>query len=132
MVEGKSTNTRNSTLSFRIAVLNHHEPQSSKTKLLLPIMPIDIVAYALALLWENPCRSSCILFCAHFAATVTLRARSRALEENNSLQPRCQGLLGPRPQARKKAPGTRLNSLQKITVCNEFNSKFYRKKRSLV
>ena len=27
-----------------------------------------------------------ILFCARFAATVTLRARSRALEENNSLQ----------------------------------------------
>ena len=39
-----------------------------------------------------------ILFCARFAATVTLRARSRALEENNSLQ--------------------------KIAVCNEFNSKF--------
>ena len=42
-----------------------------------------------------------ILFCARFAATVTLRARSRALEENNSLQ--------------------------KITVCNEFNSKLKKK-----
>ena len=39
-----------------------------------------------------------ILFCARFASTVTLRARSHALDENNSLQ--------------------------KITVCNEVNSKF--------
>ena len=31
-------------------------------------------------------KDKCILFCAHFAATVALRARSRALEENNSLQ----------------------------------------------
>ena len=30
------------------------EPQSSKPKLLLPIMPIDIVAYAFTLLWDNP------------------------------------------------------------------------------
>ena len=44
-----------------------------------------------------------ILFYARFAATVTLRARSRAIEENNSLQ--------------------------KITVCNEFNSKFNKRKR---
>ena len=42
VVEGKSTNTRNSTFSFRIAVLNHLEPQSSKTRLLLPIIPIDM------------------------------------------------------------------------------------------
>ena len=43
-----------------------------------------------------------IFLCARFAATVTLRARSHALEENNSLQ--------------------------KITVCNEYNSKFDKKK----
>ena len=33
--------------------LNHLEPQSSKTKLLLPIMPIDIVAYASTLWWAG-------------------------------------------------------------------------------
>ena len=43
-------------------LLNHLEPQSSKTKLLLPIMPIDIVAYAFTLLWGNCCENSCIMY----------------------------------------------------------------------
>ena len=34
---------------------------SSKTKLLLPIMPIGMVAYAFKLSWDNLCRNSCIL-----------------------------------------------------------------------
>ena len=38
----------------RSLLLNHHEPQTSKAKLLLPIMPIGIVAYAFTLLWDNP------------------------------------------------------------------------------
>ena len=41
-------------------LLNHLEPQSSKAKLLLPIMPIGIIAYALTLLWDNLCRNSCM------------------------------------------------------------------------
>ena len=44
----------------RSVLLNHLEPQSSKTKLLLAIMPIDIVAYAFTLFWDNICRNSCI------------------------------------------------------------------------
>ena len=40
----------------------HLEPQSSKAKLLLPIMPIGIVAYAFKLSWDNLCRNSCIWF----------------------------------------------------------------------
>ena len=35
-------------------LLNRVEPQSSKTKLSLPIMPIDIVAYTFTLSWDNP------------------------------------------------------------------------------
>ena len=44
----------------RSLLLNHLEPQSSKAKLLLPIMPMGIVAYAFILLWDNLCRNSCI------------------------------------------------------------------------
>ena len=44
----------------RSLLLNCLEPQSSKAKLLLPIMPIGIVAYAFTLLWDNLCRNSCI------------------------------------------------------------------------
>ena len=42
-------------------LLDHLEPQSSKTKLLLLIMSIDTVAYAVTLLRDNLCRNSCIL-----------------------------------------------------------------------
>ena len=49
-------------LLTRSLSLNHLEPaQSSKTKLLLPMMPIDIVAYAFTLLWDNLGRNSCTL-----------------------------------------------------------------------
>ena len=44
----------------RSLLMNHLEPQSSKAKLLLPIMPIGIVAYAFTLLWDNLCRNSCM------------------------------------------------------------------------
>ena len=40
--------------------LNRLEPQSSKAKLLLPIMPIGIVEYAFTLLRDNLCRNSCM------------------------------------------------------------------------
>ena len=50
----KTTQTRIFLLS-RSLLLNYLEPQSSKTKLLLPIMPIDIVAYAFTLLWDSLC-----------------------------------------------------------------------------
>ena len=46
----------------RSLLLNHLEPQSSKTKLLLPIMPIGIVAYTFTLSWDNLCRNTCISF----------------------------------------------------------------------
>ena len=59
VVDGDCTNT--GTRSFSFLVVDHLEPQSSIAKLLLPIMPIGIVAYALTLLWDNPkCRNSCI------------------------------------------------------------------------
>ena len=42
-------------------LLNHLEPQSSKAKLVLPRMPISIVAYAFTLLWgPDFFRKSCI------------------------------------------------------------------------
>ena len=41
-------------------LLDHLQTQSGKAKLLLPIMPIIIVAYAFTLLWDNLCRNSCI------------------------------------------------------------------------
>ena len=44
----------------RSFLLNRLEPQSSKVKLLLPIMPIGFVAYAFTLSWDNLCRNSCI------------------------------------------------------------------------
>ena len=40
-------------------LLNRLETQSSKAKLLLPIMPIDIVTYAFSVLWDNLCQNSC-------------------------------------------------------------------------
>ena len=56
---------RNSTNKFRYAfsflVAKHREPQSSNAKLFLPIIPIDIVACAFTLLWDNLCRNSCII-----------------------------------------------------------------------
>ena len=58
MVEGNCTKCV--FLVSRSLLLNHLEPQSSKTKLLLPIIPIDIVAYAFTLLLDNLCRNSCI------------------------------------------------------------------------
>jgi len=42
-------------------LLNHREPQSSKAKFLLPIIPISIVMYGVTPLWDNLCRNSCIL-----------------------------------------------------------------------
>ena len=47
-------------LLSRFLLLNQLEPQSSKTKLLLSIMSIDVVAYAFKLLRDNLCRNSCI------------------------------------------------------------------------
>ena len=44
----------------RSLLLNRLEPQSSKAKLLLPMMPIGIVEYAFTLLWDNLCRNSCM------------------------------------------------------------------------
>ena len=41
-------------------LLNHLEPQSSKAKLLLPLKPIYIDAYAFTISWDNLCRNSCI------------------------------------------------------------------------
>ena len=42
-------------------LVNIREPQSINTKLVLPIIPIGIVAYAFTLVWDNLCRNSCIL-----------------------------------------------------------------------
>ena len=46
----------------RFLLLNHLETQSSKSKLLLHITPIGIVAYSFTLLWDNLCRNSCTLY----------------------------------------------------------------------
>jgi len=35
------------------------EPQSINAKLVLPIIPIGIVAYAFTLVWDKLCRNSC-------------------------------------------------------------------------
>ena len=44
----------------RFLLLNRLEPQSSKVKLLLPIKPIGIVAYAFTLSSDSLCRNSCM------------------------------------------------------------------------
>ena len=88
-------------------------------------MPINIVAYALALFREKLYRNSCILFCVRFAATVDLRACSRALEENNFLQwapalcnlvPRAFSLAWGRtpPPSQAKGPGNEIELFAKI------------------
>ena len=59
MVEGNSTNT--CIRSFSFLLLDRLEPQSSKAKLILPIMPFGIVVYAFTVLWDNLCRNSCKL-----------------------------------------------------------------------
>ena len=56
--EGNSTNPYIHNFSFLLA--RHREPQSINPKLLLPIIPIGIVAYAFTLLLNNLCRNSCI------------------------------------------------------------------------
>ena len=48
----ESAQTRVFVLS-RSLLLNHLEPQSNKAKILLPIMPVGIVAYTFTLLWDN-------------------------------------------------------------------------------
>ena len=53
----ETAQTRVFRLPFSL-LLNHFEPQSSKTKLLLPIMLIGIVAYAFIVLWDNLRRNS--------------------------------------------------------------------------
>jgi len=57
-IEGNSTNK--CIYSFAFLVGKHREPQSFNAKLFLPKIPIDIVAYAFTLLWDNLCRNSCI------------------------------------------------------------------------
>ena len=56
-VEGNITNLCIHNFSFLLA--RHREPQSISTKLLLPIIPIGIVAYSFKLLLDNLCRNSC-------------------------------------------------------------------------
>ena len=55
----ETAQTRVFVLSCSLLV-NHLEPQSSKTKLLLPIMAIGIAAYTFTLLLDNLCRINCI------------------------------------------------------------------------
>ena len=55
----ETAQTRVFLLPFSL-LLNHFEPQSSRPKLLLPIMLIGIVAYAFTVLWDNLRRNSCI------------------------------------------------------------------------
>ena len=57
--EGSSTNTCIHTFFFFLA--KHRELQPRGAKLLLPIIPISIVACAFVLLWNNLCRYNCIL-----------------------------------------------------------------------
>ena len=59
-IEGYSTNKCIYAFSFLVG--KHREPQSINAKLLLPIIPIGIVAYAFTLSWDNLCRNSCILY----------------------------------------------------------------------
>ena len=49
----KETAQTHAFLLSRFLLLNRLETQSSKAKLLLPIMPIGIVAYAFALMWDK-------------------------------------------------------------------------------
>ena len=58
-LEGNTTNPCMSNFSCLLA--QRREPQSSNAKLLLPIIPIGIVAYAFTPLWDNLCRDSCII-----------------------------------------------------------------------
>jgi len=41
-------------------LVNTREPQSINAKLVLPIIPIGIVANSFTLLWDNLCGNSCI------------------------------------------------------------------------
>ena len=81
-IEGKITNK--SVYAFSFLVGKHREPQSINAKLFLPIIPIGIVAYALTLLWDNLCRSSCIYICGGRGRT----RRSRCLQNGvRSVEP---------------------------------------------
>jgi len=54
-------------------LVNISEPQSINAKLVLPTIPIGIVAYAFTLVWDNLCRNSCIkaqVFVIHYANCV--------------------------------------------------------------
>ena len=46
--------------AFSFPQTKHHEPRPSGTKLLLPIIPISIVACAFVLLWGYHCQNNCI------------------------------------------------------------------------
>ena len=58
LVEGNSLNPCIHNFSFLLS--RHREPQSISAKLLLPIIPIGIVAYAFTLLLDNLYRNSCL------------------------------------------------------------------------
>ena len=63
VVEGNSTSRCIHAFSFMSFLVAESPWNSSKAKLLLPIIPIGIVAYAFTVLWDNLCRNSCIPTC---------------------------------------------------------------------
>ena len=58
-------------------LLNHLKPQSSKAKLLLPIIPFGIATYSFTLLLDNLCRNSCILSNGPYKKESTYRKECR-------------------------------------------------------
>ena len=88
VVEENSTNTRISVL------LNYLKPQSSKTELSRPKMPIGIVAHAFTLLWDNLCRNSCIMLPSVQTLTQGLSRKEHAWQDVASS---CMTTLSARP-----------------------------------
>ena len=68
-----------------LLLVNTCEPQSINAKLVLPIIPIGIVAYAFTLLWYNLCRNSCManestIKCGHWGKRISLQAFVKQVE----------------------------------------------------
>ena len=91
-VEGNSSNPCVHNFSFLLA--RQRETQSMSTKLLLPIMPIGIVAYTFTLLLDNLCRNSCMWQALNTERSYITRLRCTACQSQIPTDDQCSHLIG--------------------------------------
>ena len=84
-IERNSTNKCKYASPFIVA--KHREPQSSNTKLFLPIIPIGIIAYAFTPLWDNFCRNRKMCVYDFIQELSSIRKRTSERSEFSDMAP---------------------------------------------